>query len=147
MNRGRLPRRRGDTKPPTVRLFDRAGTGVEKTERIHPSTWRRTCNASFQVDVEVSGSRFPDGAPTPEEPDPRLRLADIWPDDRIDPDRPSARLMSAGKVHKPVSERPQCSYCAGELVRSRMRLYERFLTIFTKRRPYRCLDCLSRRWR
>jgi hypothetical protein len=82
-----------------------------------------------------------------QESDPRLRLADIWPDDRNDADRPSARLMSAGKVHKPASERLHCSYCAGELVRSRMRLYERFMTIFTNRRPYRCLDCRSRRWR
>jgi hypothetical protein len=78
---------------------------------------------------------------------PRLRLADLWPDDdRKDSER-GAPLMSARKTPKPLSDRPHCSLCAGELVRSRIRFYERFLTIFTKTRPYRCLDCRARRWR
>ena len=33
--RSALPCRRGDTKPPTVRLFDQVGTGIGKTEQIH----------------------------------------------------------------------------------------------------------------
>ena len=79
---------------------------------------------------------------------PRLRLADLWSDeDRKGSDRRSAPLMAAGKAPKPLSDKPHCSLCAGELVRSRIRFYERFLTIFTKTRPYRCLDCRARRWR
>jgi len=79
---------------------------------------------------------------------PRLRLADLWPDDdRKDYERGAPPLMSARKTPKPLSDRPHCSLCAGELVRSRIRFYERFLTIFTKTRPYRCLDCRARRWR
>jgi hypothetical protein len=82
-----------------------------------------------------------------EEPDPPwLRLGDIWPDDRKDSDLHSSGLLSARRA-KLLSDRPQCSLCAGELVRSRIRLYERVLTIFTKARPYRCLDCRVRRWR
>jgi hypothetical protein len=79
---------------------------------------------------------------------PRLRLGDLWPDDnRKDSDRGSAPLVSAGKAPKPVSGKPHCSLCAGELVRSRVRFYERVLTVFTRTRPYRCLDCGARRWR
>ena len=37
-----------------------------------------------------------------------------------------------------------CGRCAGELVRSRLRGYERVVTLFTKARPYRCLDCRAR---
>jgi hypothetical protein len=81
-----------------------------------------------------------------EEPDPPwLRLGDIWPDDRKDSDLHSPRLMSARRAK--LLDRPQCSVCAGELVRSRIRLYERILTVFTSARPYRCLDCRMRRWR
>ena len=76
----------------------------------------------------------------PEEP--RLQLADLWPEGA---DRPGVPLMSARKTASP--DRPNCSHCAGELVRSRIRVYERFLTYFTKARPYRCLDCRMRRWR
>jgi hypothetical protein len=79
---------------------------------------------------------------------PRLRLADLWPEDAPkDSDRSVPPPMSARKAPKPPSDRPQCSLCGGELVRSRVRFYERFLTLFTKTRPYRCLDCRARRWR
>jgi hypothetical protein len=76
---------------------------------------------------------------------PRLQLGDLFPDDGKDGDRPGIPLMSARKTATP--DRPNCSHCAGELVRSRIRVYERFLTYFTKTRPYRCLDCRARRWR
>jgi len=76
---------------------------------------------------------------------PRLQLGDLFPDDGKDGDRPGVPLMSARKTATP--DRPNCSHCAGELVRSRIRVYERFLTYFTKTRPYRCLDCRARRWR
>jgi hypothetical protein len=79
----------------------------------------------------------------PEEP--RLQLGNLWPEGDKGADRPAVPLRSARKTASP--DRPNCSYCAGELVRSRIRFYERFLTYFTKARPYRCLDCRSRRWR
>ena len=76
---------------------------------------------------------------------PRLELADLFPDERKD--RPGVPLMSARKTASPASDGPHCRRCAGELVRSRIRAYERFLTYFTNARPYRCLDCRARRWR
>ena len=79
--------------------------------------------------------------------EPELRLADLWPAGRNGSDRSGAPLMSARKAPKHLPDRPHCSHCAGELVRSRIRFYERFLTIFTRARPYRCLDCLARQWR
>jgi hypothetical protein len=82
------------------------------------------------------------------DPDPpRLILPNLWPEDEKDADRPVVPLMSARKTSDPLPDRPHCSRCAGELVRSRVRAYERFLTYFTKTRPYRCLDCRARRWR
>ena len=83
-----------------------------------------------------------------EDPEPpRLSLAHLWPEDGKDADRTGAPLMSPRKAASPVPDSPHCSHCAGELVRSRVRRYERFLTYFTKARPYRCLDCMARRWR
>lgn len=78
---------------------------------------------------------------------PRLSLGHLWPEDGKDADRPGVRLMSGRKAESPLPDGPHCSRCAGELVRSRVRAYERFLTYFTKTRPYRCLDCRARRWR
>jgi hypothetical protein len=81
------------------------------------------------------------------DPEPRLELADLWPAEDTGADRPGPPLMSARKAANSHPERPLCSRCAGELVRSRIRFYERFLTFFTNTRPYRCLDCRARRWR
>jgi hypothetical protein len=77
--------------------------------------------------------------------EPRLQLGDLWPESDKATDRPIVPLMSARRTASP--DRPNCSHCAGELVRSRIRVYERFLIYFTKTRPYRCLDCRARRWR
>ena len=66
---------------------------------------------------------------------PRLQLADLWPDDRPGSDGVSTPLMTARNIPKPA-DRPQCSDCTGDLVRSRLRLYERFLVRFTSARPY-----------
>ena len=79
------------------------------------------------------------------DPEERLQLGNLWPEGDKGVDRPIVPLMSARKNATP--DRPTCSHCAGELVRSRIRVYERFLTYFTKTRPYRCLDCRARRWR
>ena len=73
---------------------------------------------------------FMSGDPEP----PRLQLGDLWPEDGKDADR-SGTLMSARKAASPLPDGPQCSHCAGELVRSRVRAYERFLTYFTKTPP------------
>ncbi len=40
-----------------------------------------------------------------------------------------------------------CDHCGGDLTRSHVARYERALTFFTNRRPYRCIDCKRRRWR
>jgi len=77
--------------------------------------------------------------------EPRLQLGNLWPEGDRAADRPAVPLMSARKTASP--DRPSCRHCAGELVRSRIRVYERFLTYFTKARPYRCLDCRARHWR
>ena len=84
---------------------------------------------------------------TPEPPESlRLQLADLWPDERPGSDGVNAPLMTARNIPNPP-DRPQCADCTGDLVRSRLRLYERVLARFTKARPYRCLDCRARRWR
>ena len=77
---------------------------------------------------------------------PRLHLGNLWPDDDKDADSSGVSVTSAWKAAA-SQDRPLCGRCAGELVRSRLRGYERVVTFFTKARPYRCLDCRARRWR
>ena len=89
----------------------------------------------------IATTMFTSGEPEP----PRLHLAHLWPDDGKD-SRTGVPLMSERKPESP-SDRPHCGQCAGELVRSRVRVFERLLTCVTKARPYRCLDCRARRWR
>jgi hypothetical protein len=39
-----------------------------------------------------------------------------------------------------------CGRCGGALTRSRTRLHERVLRLFSRRRPYRCGQCGARSW-
>ncbi len=42
----------------------------------------------------------------------------------------------------------RCTYCGGDLLRSRLRRYDRLIHFFIRaRRPFRCQDCGRRRWR
>jgi hypothetical protein len=91
---------------------------------------------------------FADGAMMDEElGPPRQPLGNLWPDDAKVRRPRDAPPISARKKQKTPAGRQHCLYCAGELVRSRIRLYERVLTLVTRKRPYRCVDCRARSWR
>jgi hypothetical protein len=82
--------------------------------------------------------------PVPEPSEPmRLQLGDS-------PEEADQGSRSAGAL-SPVTRRPSsiphCRRCGGELTRSRVRRYERLVTMFMNKRPYRCIDCKVRRWR
>jgi hypothetical protein len=103
--------------------------------------------SSIDAQSELNRDPFANGAATPGSPESaRLPLGNLWPDDPTGAKPPSSRVLSARKHRKAPPGAPHCVYCAGELVRSRMRFYERVLALFTSSRPYRCLDCRSRRW-
>ena len=112
----------------------------------HPVA-QRDDHSSVDAESETNRDLFANGASTADDPEsPRLAVGNLWPEDPTGAAPPSSRVMSARK-HRKTPGAPHCFYCAGELVRSRLRFYERVLTIFTTRRPYRCLDCRLRRWR
>jgi hypothetical protein len=79
----------------------------------------------------------------------RLQLAETWLDELAAPDGeiivapadaiPVATFTRRATVH--------CDHCGGGLTRSHIAPYERALTFFTNRRPYRCMGCRRRRWR
>src|SRR5205085_6789382 len=48
----------------------------------------------------------------------------------------------------PTRSLMRCQYCGGDLLRSRLRRYERAIqTVVPSRRPFRCQHCRRRRWR
>jgi hypothetical protein len=77
---------------------------------------------------------------------PRMRLADAWPEEGLGP---LATNPPDGprKIVKPTVERQRCVLCEGEMLRSRVRFYERLWVMWSKRRPYRCMECGVREWR
>ena len=80
-----------------------------------------------------------------EEP-PRLKLADMWPEKGLGPiseDSPG----EPRRIVKPAVERQRCELCKGDVMRSRVRFYERPWVMWTKTRPYRCMECGARQWR
>ena len=82
----------------------------------------------------------------PEKPEPpRLKLADLWPEEGLGP---LAGNPPEGprKIVKPV-ERQRCELCEGDVMRSRVRFYERLWVMWSKTRPYRCMECGVRQWR
>jgi hypothetical protein len=81
---------------------------------------------------------------------PRLKLAEMWPDEGLGPllDSPLPNPATLGrKLATPREDRPHCELCDGDLMRSRVRFYERPWVIWSKTRPYRCMDCGVRQWR
>jgi hypothetical protein len=87
---------------------------------------------------------------TPEAHEPaRLQLAETWLDEQQERDADFV-VAPAPEVAVAESKRPatvHCYHCGGDLTRSHVSRYERALTFFTRRRPYRCIDCRRRRWR
>ena len=87
--------------------------------------------------------------PMPEAHEPaRLQLAETWLDEHREQD--DFIVAPAPEVTVRESNRPatvNCYHCGGGLTRSHVTRYERALTFFTRRRPYRCIDCRRRRWR
>jgi hypothetical protein len=88
--------------------------------------------------------------PMPEAHEPaRLQLAETWLDEHVERDDDFVVAPTAG-VAVAEASRPanvHCYHCGGDLTRSHVSRYERALTFFTRRRPYRCIDCRRRRWR
>lgn len=88
--------------------------------------------------------------PTHEAHEPaRLQLAETWLDELTDLDGDIV-VAPAEAITVPTVTRQaavHCEHCGGDLTRSHVARYERALTFFTNRRPYRCIDCKRRRWR
>jgi hypothetical protein len=76
---------------------------------------------------------------------PRMKLVEMWPQAGLGPfaENPPATRR---KIVKPPIERRRCGVCLGEMMRSRVRFYERPWVIWLKMRPYRCMKCGARRW-
>jgi hypothetical protein len=77
---------------------------------------------------------------------PRMRLADMWPEEGLgalaeNPPEAPRRIVKA------PAERQPCALCQGDVMRSRVRFYERLWVIWSKMRPYRCMECGVRQWR
>jgi hypothetical protein len=75
----------------------------------------------------------------------RIELAPEWLDEWDG--RALDAIVAAKDGAPPAGRILRCGDCAGNLVRSHVRRYERLLTFFLKRKPYRCIDCKKRRWR
>ena len=73
---------------------------------------------------------------------PRMKLADegLGP---IEEHLPAG----SGRIVTPAAERYKCALCGGEMLRSRVRFYERPWVIWSNTRPYRCMECAAREWR
>jgi hypothetical protein len=83
----------------------------------------------------------------PENPEsPRLKLADLWSEEGLGPlaEHPP---QAPRKIVRSTVERPRCVVCEGDVMRSHVRFYERPWVMWSKRRPYRCMDCGVRQWR
>ena len=84
---------------------------------------------------------MPEEKPEP----PRMRLADPFAAESLGPLIENPPELPR-KILKPI-ERQKCVLCAGEVMRSRVRFYERPWVMWSKTRPYRCLECGVRQWR
>ena len=80
----------------------------------------------------------------------RLQLAPTWLDIENGVVAPAPEVPAALPVRGTAERsapRPCCAHCGGDLIRSRVHVYEQLVTPLTGRRPYRCVDCRLRRWR
>lgn len=76
---------------------------------------------------------------------PRLRLADIFPEEGLGP--LAGHSSEAPRQILKATARLACEACGGDVLRSRVRFYERPWVRWSKRRPYRCMECGARQWR
>jgi hypothetical protein len=77
----------------------------------------------------------------------RLQLAPTWLDIEAHEDAPAPAASCAPVVAQRIALRRSCRRCGGDLTRSRVLAFEHPLTWLTRRRPFRCVVCRSRRWR
>ena len=68
-----------------------------------------------------------------EEP-PRLELADMWPGEGLGPIAENLP-EEPRRIVKPAVERQRCELCKGDVMRSRVRFYERPCVMWSRMRP------------
>jgi hypothetical protein len=75
---------------------------------------------------------------------PRMRLADMSPEEGL-----GGLVENPPEAPRKVkrAERQRCVLCEGDVMRSRVRFYERPWVMWSKTRPYRCMECGVRQWR
>ena len=94
-----------------------------------------------RIEAGVAGVSMPE-----EKEPPRMRLADMWPEEGLGP-LPENPPEGPRKIVRSTAERQRCALCKGEMLRSRVRFYERPWVMWSKTRPYRCMECGVRQWR